>query len=307
MPIEPLKNTANVKGRKTRLDHQNRINDALHYIHRNLSGDLRIRSLAASACYSDYHFQRLFKRATGETVHEYIKRSRLEWAANLLIFNPSSEIQEVAQDCGFQSNSSFYHAFKAHTGYAPSEWRATKYQKQVHQEVCQTALPKTLQLSEASVHELPDFQVAYVRHRGYDASIHRAWQKLRAWCASQPKLDFDAMEMIGLHHSNPNIVPLAECHYVACLVISEPVFRSAGVSSMSIPGGLYACWYASGNYGDILALWSHLYYQWLPASDYEALSIPPHTRYLRNHLLHPDVNADSKFDIEFRMPVRLRF
>jgi len=89
-----------------------RINDVLFRIHQDISAELTAARLCRIAAFSEQHFHRVFKEVTGESLHQYIRRTRLEQAANQLTFDPTSPVIEIAHKCGFQSLSSFTQAFK---------------------------------------------------------------------------------------------------------------------------------------------------------------------------------------------------
>ncbi|WP_428607898.1 AraC family transcriptional regulator [Sedimenticola sp.] len=300
--------------RTTAYEHQTRINEVLYLIHADLSASLDIGRLAQNACYSPYHFQRIFRQITGESVHDYIRRCRLEWAANLLIYNPNMAIVEVAGECGFQSNAAFNHAFKAYFGCSPTYWRREGYANrsrtlkaawsESERNPLQRYYRDTLDSVQPSVsrkveiRRLTSVPVAYIRHVGYDPRISEVWAQLLDWGVAQG-IDVDAQAMIGLHHSNPDLVAFDQCRYVACLALPEPIYPSDGVGVMEIPGGLYACCRGEGMFGDLLYLMRDLYRHWLPASDYQARSLPPYALYHDNHF----INQSGHFSLEFRIPV----
>lgn len=68
---------------------------------------------------SPYHFARAFKRATGQSVHQYVIARRLAAGRDLLETTPLS-IAEVAEQVGFADHSHFARAFKRCYGVAPS-------------------------------------------------------------------------------------------------------------------------------------------------------------------------------------------
>ncbi|MEF1192718.1 AraC family transcriptional regulator, partial [Vibrio parahaemolyticus] len=96
------------------MSHQqvSRINDVLFYIHQDISRDLSAKELADVAAYSEQHFHRIFKDVVGESIHQYIRRTRMEYAANQLMFDTGSSVLDIANKCGFNSVSSFSRAFK---------------------------------------------------------------------------------------------------------------------------------------------------------------------------------------------------
>ncbi len=56
-----------------------RINAVIGYVRENLDGDLSVNRLARIAGFSPFHFHRLFKSITGETLNEIVTRLRLTY------------------------------------------------------------------------------------------------------------------------------------------------------------------------------------------------------------------------------------
>jgi AraC-like DNA-binding protein len=73
---------------------------------------------------SPFHFCKLFKKATGMTLTEYVARVRVEKAKALLV-DPSLRISEVVFAAGFGSIPRFNSVFKRYVGMPPTEYRAT--------------------------------------------------------------------------------------------------------------------------------------------------------------------------------------
>jgi AraC-like DNA-binding protein len=80
-------------------------------------------ALAARACCSEAHFIRSFKRAFGETPHQYLQTRRLERAAALLRGTDYS-VAEVCLNVGLASVGSFTASFRRVYGMTPTAYRA---------------------------------------------------------------------------------------------------------------------------------------------------------------------------------------
>ena len=65
-------------------DYKRRLLRVLVHIQQHLDDALGLEELAGLACFSPYHFHRLFKGMVGESVKEHIRRLRLERAASQL-------------------------------------------------------------------------------------------------------------------------------------------------------------------------------------------------------------------------------
>lgn len=72
---------------------------------------------------SRFYFCKLFKKATGMTLTEYVSRVRIEKAKSLLV-DPSLRISEVVYAAGFGSIPRFNSVFKRYVGMPPTEYRA---------------------------------------------------------------------------------------------------------------------------------------------------------------------------------------
>jgi AraC family transcriptional regulator len=88
------------------------MNRVIDHIQKHLNDQLNLEHLAAIACFSPFHFHRLFRAWTGETLQAFVHRLRLERAAAELVFNRPKSITAIALDCGFSGSSAFARAFK---------------------------------------------------------------------------------------------------------------------------------------------------------------------------------------------------
>ena len=88
----------------------------------NYQGEITLDQAARTSNLSVSHFCRLFKKATGMTFKEYLTFYRVNRAEELLA-TPRS-ITEIANDCGFESMSSFIRAFKHYRNATPSLYRS---------------------------------------------------------------------------------------------------------------------------------------------------------------------------------------
>ncbi len=101
------------------------IDEVIYYIHEHLSDDLPISELAKLACYSEYHFIRIFESAVGMTPRKYIINVRMDYAKYLLK-STDLPVQEIGFRTGYASESMFCTSFKRQVGVTPSEYRGEK-------------------------------------------------------------------------------------------------------------------------------------------------------------------------------------
>jgi AraC-like DNA-binding protein len=84
---------------------------------------LDVAELARAAGLSPAHFSREFRRAFGESPHQYLLTRRLERAAALLRLTDNS-VAEVCFSVGLQSVGSFTTSFGRMFGMSPTAYRA---------------------------------------------------------------------------------------------------------------------------------------------------------------------------------------
>jgi AraC-like DNA-binding protein len=84
---------------------------------------LAVEDLAAAAGLSPAHFSREFRRAFGETPHQYLLTRRLERAAALLRTTDHS-VADVCLSVGLRSIGSFTTSFGRMYGMSPTAYRA---------------------------------------------------------------------------------------------------------------------------------------------------------------------------------------
>src|ERR1700737_2559053 len=84
---------------------------------------LTVAALARSAGLSPAHFSREFRRAFGETPHQYLLTRRLERAAALLR-NTDRSVTEICLNVGLASIGSFTTSFGRTYGMSPTAYRA---------------------------------------------------------------------------------------------------------------------------------------------------------------------------------------
>jgi AraC-like DNA-binding protein len=84
---------------------------------------LDVPALAKAAYLSPAHFSREFRRAFGETPHQYLLTRRLERAAALLR-NTDHSVADICFTVGLRSVGSFTTSFRRVYGLSPTAYRA---------------------------------------------------------------------------------------------------------------------------------------------------------------------------------------
>jgi transcriptional regulator GlxA family with amidase domain len=114
------------QGQKTHDDEE--VKKAQEFIEENVQEKITIDELAEFVMVGRRNFERRFKKATNNSVIEYMQRVRIE-AAKRSFESSRKNITEVMFDVGYTDTKAFRDVFKKITGLTPIEYR-NKYNKQ---------------------------------------------------------------------------------------------------------------------------------------------------------------------------------
>ena len=95
----------------------------IDFIRENLGEDMSLAKLSTDVGMSKYHFCHLFKRSTGLSPHQYVKRERI-LRARLLLAEHRLSLVEIASQLGFSDQSHFTRTFHTIVGVTPSQYAA---------------------------------------------------------------------------------------------------------------------------------------------------------------------------------------
>lgn len=106
-----------------------RIVHAKLFIDNNYTQTIDVNNISDEACFSKFHFTRLFKKTYGKTPHQYLTFVRIGKAKELL--KDGKGVSEVCSAVGFESLSSFSGLFKRIVGITPSVFMETYRQQDI--------------------------------------------------------------------------------------------------------------------------------------------------------------------------------
>lgn len=279
----------------------------LDHVRADLEADHSLEDLARVACFSPFHFHRVFRSATGETVRGFVERMRVERAAFLLGRGASRRLLvDLALECGFSSSSEFSRAFRARFGVSPSEFRRSRTMSKIPQEPVRAADYRS---RHVAFPDSPGFSptlvthttrsIAYVRVADpFDPrSLDAARRILLAWADTNGHR-MDAW--LGVSHDDPDVTPLELCRYDAAFVVPPDAVASDGVAIRAVPAGTFVEVVAGGSFDAIASTWDRLFAEWLPSSGYEPGDGPGIERYDAGVAL----DGDAPIEVVLTLPVR---
>lgn len=99
-----------------------RLTRVLAYIDANIGGSITLANLSATAGLTRMHFARQFRAATGIRPHDYVLRTRIARAQQMLA-ETSENLIDIALNVGFKTQAHFTTVFKKLVGSTPYRWR----------------------------------------------------------------------------------------------------------------------------------------------------------------------------------------
>lgn len=108
-----------------------RLGRAREFIDHCYDHPLSLDQISEQACFSRYHFLRLFRQAFNKTPHQYLIERRIEKAKELLRTEDELRVTDVCFEVGFQSLGSFSSLFRKCVGHAPVTYREKARQSEM--------------------------------------------------------------------------------------------------------------------------------------------------------------------------------
>lgn len=300
-----------------------RMNRVVDYVQAHLGDPLDLERLARVACFSPFHFHRLFRAWMGETLQDFVHRLRLERAAQMLVFDRSKKISDIAVECGFSSSGAFARAFKGNYGIRASEWRNRKKCESNRKsweadEITVLALsrlagpevrhrheenPMTNCPLQVKVRDIPPATIAYIRHvgpyKGDTALFRRLFTQLFAWAEPRGLMGPD-IRYLTLMQDNPNLTPASKQRMEVALIVPAGTAPKGEIGIKTMEGGLYATAHFYVPIEEYAAQWDALVGDWLPGSGYQ----PDHRPAVEFYLNNPETDPEHRYRVEICLPVR---
>jgi len=286
-----------------------RIDRVIDHLRANLHRPVKLAELADVACFSEFHFHRIFGAVCGETLNSCTSRLRLEKAARLLRYSAQS-LTTIALECGFSSSATFSRSFRAAFDTSPSAFRTSGGEiknRKIRKELLDAGeylLPMSAEDKRAAfpvrVIDLPERRGAYIRvtDTSEPNRVIEAFRTIIECARSQRVLSQGTL--FGMSLDDPHVTPQHLYRYEVCFTTELPFECGAGMSKLVMPAMSYAAIRVSGDIRRVATAWDYLIRGWLIHSDYE----PEHAPGLEI-CLDPDNATDwSHFELDLCFPVR---
>ncbi len=308
---------------KSRHEYIARINKVMDYIENQIDQPLDLNTIARIACFSPYHFHRIFTFLIGETPIDFIQRIRIEKAAMLIWNEPGMPITEIAYACGFGSVSLFSRTFRKYFGITARQFGKTekavfsdngllfskngqllsknmKSRLDSDSEFCNVELNQLIIMeTKIEVKQLPEMNVIYCRHIGAFDQIYKAYEKVIRWATPRKLYDPATTKTISVTHDDPSITDPDKIRQSACILVEEDVKVEGEIGKMTIPAGEYAVGHFELSNHEFQKAWNTMCL-WFTESGYQQGEGNTFEIYHNYYELHPE----KKHIVDICIPIK---
>ena len=245
----------------SRLTYVERINRVKAYIRAHLDEPLDLDALADIACYSRFHWHRVYRAMTGETAAQTVRRMRLARAAHQLI-NTQMRITEIADAAGYSSQSAFSRAFSAAYGGPPNEFR---------EDGDQLVLKAARRDEDASafnvdIRDFPARPALALVHAGPYNEIGSTFDRL-FFELEHRGLMSHVRGPCGVYTDDPDTIPAEDLRAHAAALVDRDGLECGELEPLTLGGGRYAVLRYKGPYAAIQPAYDWLLGVWMPQTE----------------------------------------
>lgn len=260
---------------------------SVDFIEANLDDELSIGDVARAAGISRWHYQRIFRSMTGETVKAYIRARRLARSLHRLR-HTELRVLDIAIMAGFGSQEAFARAFKKAFGVTPSHYRArgggplvekTRFDEAYLRHVASQEAAREPKLVRCEARTFVGMRTTFL---GPDSERNNIAERLPPlWDAFMAR----AGEVPGrVPHVCWGIVEQPdpeedELSYVAVVEVQGEVVVPEGMVRVDLPAALYAHFEHRGPSAKLDHTVSYIYGAWLLSSGHRHTYGPDLERY----------------------------
>lgn len=300
-----------IKDIEIQADYISRVNRVFRFIDGNLDSDLSLEKVSEIAFFSPFHFHRIFKFITKETLNEYVTRQRIEKSA-LDLLHKNITVTAIAHKYGFSDISSFSRAFKKHYRISPSNFKKQNPHK--HSKIRQLDSKNgqeypdyekyiclihnlknwTKMNAKIQIKELPKMNLAYVSCVG-SQNIEKAFGKIIQWATAQRIMNQQA-KMLRIFYDSFKVTDANKVIMSAAICLEKPIKTDGEIGMTTIEAGKFIVASFEIPTEEFEKSWTALFL-WMNENGYKKADRNPFEIYHNNFNEHPERKAIVDFCI----------
>lgn len=297
-------------------EYKKRIVKTIQYIEHHLDTELSLEKVAEVGAYSPFHFHRVFKLITGETLQNYVIRKRIEKTALYLAVRKSMDIKEIYLELGFTNHSVFNKTFKKYYGKSPSDFRRSvpenfhkilqieskkgQIDTVFHQYICnvENLLKWTAMNLKIKVTNFEEMHLASVMSLGVE-NVESSYNVLINWATQKHLFPHDHVKMISVYHDSFKTTSPDKVRIHACMLLKDKLEGQDGeVFPETIEAGRFIVGSGEVGLNDFEQCWVSLFL-WMNENHYTTRKAFPFEIYHSNFKEHPE----GKMLVDFCIPI----
>jgi len=277
---------------ETIIDHCDRIRRVTLHINQNLDKKFRLEHLSDVACFSQFHFIRIFETLMGETPQQYVIRKRMEQAGYALL-EKKRRVTDIALGVAYNTHSAFCKVFKIHFGMSPRQfrdsipnWQYTKVNHPFRAVIGNRNRSSSMPIPV--IRTLPAIKMICIQNQGVingsflatNLTSYKAFRKKVA----RHGLNEIVSNLVSIYPNRPLGIHDDQVTNFVGAMITRGTQLTENFHYFVYPPGKYALFKHFGSYDFIPQTWNRAYMNWYPKSGRSIRDLPP----LEIHLDDPD-------------------
>lgn len=260
-----------------------------------------LTQLAAAAHFSPFHFHRIYRALSGETIGQTAARLRLLRALQRLA-RPQEPVTEAALAVGYGTPQALARAFRVAFDASPSDLRGEPGRLDAAMDSLRrpaAGVDAAMPALQVEIVSVEPFRVVAKRFVGDHRELDQAYGRLFEWAAEHALLE----RMTGIYgvpyDDAPDASPDEGAFDCALAFDGGAATADGDTHPLVLGGGLWARWRHTGSYDHFGALTDRLIASWLPDSGYVLRGAHP----FRHFLDDPEETAEADLRADVYLPV----
>lgn len=289
-----------MKKSETQLERYKRL---VAYIDEHFKEDINIQKVEEVCHYSYRNINRIFQALHQETIGKYIKRIRLEKAAQYLKYSDES-VSDIAFEVGFEDIAAFSKAFKNKFKCSPTAFRNSSQSilELIRQSLEENNEGEREQIS-FEIEYLPDFEFLSIEYRGAfgdNTAIEKTWNQLIKYADKNKLLNEKTIYMSQIVDDN-EISDSIHSRYNLTIIPDKPInFEPKGLFTIKKhQRHKYAKFIHRGSEKLLEETYNKIYAFWMVDVNLELADLPV----LEFYINYEDNTPEEDLTLEIYIPV----
>ena len=256
----------------------------ISFIDENFKEEINIEKIEEACHYSYRNINRIFQAIHHETIGKYIKRLRLEKAAQFLKYS-TIPVANIAYEVGFEDRAAFSKAFKKKYKHSPSAYRENSELSFIKEQ--SSFLNTEREKLQYTIEFLPDFEYLFLEYQGDYLDfpkVDEAWNALTEFASSKNLITENSIPMTEIIDDEA-ISDQINSRYNCAFILEKPLdFEPEGLfRTKRHRRQKYVKFIYNGSHEGSIEFYNNIYMYWMLDIGLELEDAPTLEFYLDTH------------------------